>query len=337
MSEDAVLPKGLVGQLPSKWNALCNRKKTSLFAWAHNGKDAGNAWVHLLPDGQLKTKWNGGKWEAEKKDDRLHLIFGSVRHVCVLQKNDTFEVTERIKEKTGKQMEHPKVKDVETHSAGWPISEKKQEAAKVDVPKRKAASASEEPTGAKETPRKRARTAIKEPLEGLNVFLILAQAQASRDRKAVRPTAVMGRIQKNWEGMTEESKQEYADEFKKLKVQYSQAMKQLRSSKSAEVAPKDGENAEAADAALPKKPVGGAFSVFAGEKRSEILKAETSAEERKMSKVTKRIKELWDALDENQKQPYLEQYASRKKAYDDAVEEQKKVAQQQRQATQGGS
>jgi len=343
MSEEAALPKGLVNQLPAKWNTLCSRQKSSRFAWAHNGTNAGNAWVQLLASGKLHTKWGTGKWEADKKDDCIHMIFGSVRHVCYLRDGDRFEVTERVKEKTGKQLEHPKAKGVEVFTAGWPISEIPQEVVKASPAKRKVTPASAKDgaeDAAESTPAKRARKekipAIN-PLEGFNVFLILAQAQASRDRKAVRPNAVMARIQKVWEGLDEENQQIHAQEFKTLKTQYKQAMKLRKQDPESSPGPATKETEKADEVALPKRPVGGAYNVFVQEKRPEILQAATSPEERSMGAVSKRMKELWDGLDDDQKRPFQEQYATRKKAYDEAVEEHKKVVQQRKQATQGGS
>lgn len=349
MSTEDALPEGLVSELPSKWNALCSSKQTSIFAWAHNGINAGRAWVHILPKGQLKTKWGNGKWEKEKKDNCLHLIFGSTRHVCMLRGDGKFEVTERLKEKTGQKTAHPTVKGAQVFSAGWPISERPQQAAQVLPSKREASDstgASDDPLS-ESPPTKRARkeqVVVNDPLEGFNVFLILAQAQASKDRKAVRPREVMTRIKRCWEGLSEEQQRDRKQEYKTIEAQYKQAMK-LQNVRKVDQEPVDGHAVPGAedgnqvdvDDVLPKKPVGGAFGVFGQEKRKDLMEAASSSQEKSVAVIQKKIKVLWDALDDSQKQPYQEQYATRKKVYDDAVEARKKVMEQRKRTSIGGS
>lgn len=335
-----MLDEGLVKELPTKWSELCQAQQTSTFAWAHYGTKAGNAWVRLRASKQLETKWGKGKWEAEKSDDVLHLIFGGVRHVSKLRKDGKFQVTKRLKESTQKEMEHPQVGGIQCFTAGWPINEAPKAPVKTPPSKRKAPMSDD---ASEASPNKRARTTSKvEPLDGFNVFLILGHAIATKNRKGLRPNAVWGSVRKCWDDLSDENKALHNQDFKSLRAQYAKANKILKlereSGNSPEAAAKDDAKHaqdQADDVALPKKPVGGAWGVFYQEKRPELLKDPQA--DRNVAVITKKIKELWDALDENQKQPYQEQYAARKKAYDEAKAEQGTVAAQQQQAAAGGS
>jgi len=66
-------------------------------------------------------------------------------------------------------------------------------------------------------------------------------------------------------------------------------------------------------AAQPKKPVGGAFGVFAAEKRAEFQKA---CEGKGVSEVSKMAGEEWKKLSEQDREPYQKKYEAAKQQYD---------------------
>jgi len=66
-------------------------------------------------------------------------------------------------------------------------------------------------------------------------------------------------------------------------------------------------------AAQPKKPVGGAFGVFVGEKRPEFQKA---CQGKPVSEVSKMAGEEWKKLSEQDREPYQKKYEAAKQQYD---------------------
>jgi len=66
-------------------------------------------------------------------------------------------------------------------------------------------------------------------------------------------------------------------------------------------------------AVQPKKPVGGAFGVFVGEKRAEFQKA---CEGKPVSEVSKMAGEEWKKLSEQDRKPYQKKYEAAKQQYD---------------------
>jgi len=66
-------------------------------------------------------------------------------------------------------------------------------------------------------------------------------------------------------------------------------------------------------AVQPKKPVGGAFGVFVGEKRAEFQKA---CEGKGVSEVSKMAGEEWKKLSEQDREPYQKKYEAAKQQYD---------------------
>ena len=66
-------------------------------------------------------------------------------------------------------------------------------------------------------------------------------------------------------------------------------------------------------AAQPKKPVGGAFGVYVGEKRAEFQKA---CEGKGVSEVSKMAGEEWKKLSEQDREPYQKKYEAAKQQYD---------------------
>lgn len=309
-------------QLPAQWGALCKKKDTSYFAWAHKGTSPGSAWVQLKPDGELETKWGKGKWEISegKESGRLELCFGAVRHVCFLREGDKFEVVERLKTSTGELLKNPTEKGVEVLTAGWPI-EGIPEASRSPKPDSKGKKRKEVDGDGSSSKRQKTGSAKKPSMfepgseaspDALNVFLVLAQAKTNKDR---RVHSVMNAVKAKFHDLSDDDRALYKSRFKALSTDYKAA---LRITKEAAQSGEDKEQKEEGGVVLPKKPVGGAFAVFISEKRPEIMKTE-----KKITKVMTVGKEMWEKLGSKGQKPYQEKYAAKKKEYDDAMQQQK--------------
>merc|ERR1712113_218935 len=98
----------------------------------------------------------------------------------------------------------------------------------------------------------------------------------------------------------------------------SKGARALRNERKAE---KEGKAKKVRDADAPKKPAGGAYGLFLADRREEI---KTSLpKDHKITDVTKKAGELWNALPAADRQKYEEMYRTAKEKYDAEMTEYK--------------
>merc|ERR1719498_1004418 len=132
-----------------------------------------------------------------------------------------------------------------------------------------------------------------------------------------------------WSEMAADAKKPFEEKAKEAKAQYEKDLAAFKAAGGAVGKRKskkdkaDKKKKKLAEKDKPKKPAGGGYGVYLGKHRAAIEK-EVPEGTSKLTGVTKIAGERWKNLSDADKKPYEDEYAEKKKKYEEALEEWKK-------------